>query len=371
MWRLQNNGAVRVLTPACYVVLVMVEACRANAVKTSSSDAGARAAGRGEHASGGRGGATASPDDSGRRGTAEGPPSAGTKSPRVPVNDAGADAPATMLKCGENSCTVNSNLLAHAGSSVPCCTTKVLCGQSDTGEQCLPNDSVGASDMTCPALVATLSGAYGPFGGCCTHGGVCGADLSVFGYGCVSREELPTVVGGALARRSCGGNEVDGGPNVECVGAEPIRSCGKCGTETVHCNSGTGVWELTGVCDRQGVCEPGTSRSCTNPAAGVQRCGIQCTWGTCTCPGGTTSCGASCVDLVTDNSNCGRCGADCGSGHLCDQGLCSGECSSRLIVCGGSCVDTQSDEDNCGACGNACGAGQNCSAGVCVSLPGR
>jgi len=36
------------------------------------------------------------------------------------------------------------------------------------------------------------------------------------------------------------------------------------------------------------------------------------------------------------------------------------------MQCGNSCVDVQSDNNNCGACGKVCGTGQTCSAGKCA-----
>lgn len=43
------------------------------------------------------------------------------------------------------------------------------------------------------------------------------------------------------------------------------------------------------------------------------------------CRDGTLQCGGVCVDALTDASNCGSCGAACGAGQVCQEGLCSGD----------------------------------------------
>ena len=40
-------------------------------------------------------------------------------------------------------------------------------------------------------------------------------------------------------------------------------------------------------------------------------------------------------------------------------------CPNLLQECSGQCVDVLSDQANCGRCGNACAAGQGCVSGVC------
>lgn len=82
-----------------------------------------------------------------------------------------------------------------------------------------------------------------------------------------------------------------------------------------------------------------------------------------TCPvSGQTACGASCVSLASDPSNCGTCGTSCGPGGLCSAGQCS--CQAGLTRCNDACVDLQSNGEHCGSCDNAC-SGQFCSSGTC------
>jgi hypothetical protein len=86
------------------------------------------------------------------------------------------------------------------------------------------------------------------------------------------------------------------------------------------------------------------------------------------CLTGLTSCGPTCANLQTDSLNCGACGVVCAPGETCQQGACAATttnapalgCDAGLTDCGGSCVDLTSDNNNCGACGNACGEGMYC-----------
>ena len=115
------------------------------------------------------------------------------------------------------------------------------------------------------------------------------------------------------------------------------------------------------------------------------------------CAAGMTLCGRNCVDLQTDEVNCGACGFGCTGGLPCNNGSCEcgpGEpgcsgvgdpnacgpdgvrcapdqlcydascvCRPGLIEVGGACVDLRSDPQNCGAAGTACP--EVCSRRVC------
>jgi hypothetical protein len=66
------------------------------------------------------------------------------------------------------------------------------------------------------------------------------------------------------------------------------------------------------------------------------------------CPLGTSGCGGRCVDLSTDNGNCGSCGRSCNSTGFCNRAacyypegdpLCAGVvCQSDTVCCAGRCV---------------------------------
>ena len=99
----------------------------------------------------------------------------------------------------------------------------------------------------------------------------------------------------------------------------------------------------------------------------------ECVSGTCTtitCPTGTVFCGpdAGCVDLSVDTSNCGGCGIQCNTpSEECVSGGCVPTCNPGLDYClGAGCVDFSSDTNNCGGCGNECSAISICTDGTCI-----
>src|SRR2546426_8285159 len=90
-------------------------------------------------------------------------------------------------------------------------------------------------------------------------------------------------------------------------------------------------------------------------AFGDFACGANC------CDPAVTSacCGdRACVDLYSDNNNCGSCGIACSGGKACQPGGCV--CPSGGTDCGGVWKNPSSDAPKCGACGKACGAGVKC-----------
>jgi hypothetical protein len=93
------------------------------------------------------------------------------------------------------------------------------------------------------------------------------------------------------------------------------------------------------------------------------------------CLGAAVVCGGSCVELKSDNLNCGACGTTCVAGQVCSAGHCAQSCAPALAACPTanptSCVDTVRDANNCGGCGVACAAGQQCSGSGCACPTGR
>ena len=80
------------------------------------------------------------------------------------------------------------------------------------------------------------------------------------------------------------------------------------------------------------------------------------------CP--ATLCGTACVDLATDEANCGACGRVCGVDEVCSNRVCCNPADE--IGCGGTCVHHLDDENNCGGCGIRCAAEHQCVEAVCV-----
>ena len=95
-----------------------------------------------------------------------------------------------------------------------------------------------------------------------------------------------------------------------------------------------------------------------------------CTASQADCLGDAKVCGGSCVELVSDNLNCGACGSACGAGQVCSSGACQLTCAAGLVKVAGGCVNPLTDRTHCGAtatsAGTTCQAGSVCSAGTCA-----
>jgi endo-1,4-beta-D-glucanase Y len=79
------------------------------------------------------------------------------------------------------------------------------------------------------------------------------------------------------------------------------------------------------------------------------------------CSNNQDECNGTCVNVQTDQQNCGACGKTCGTGTTCQNGSCS--CASGLVSCGGSCV--ASNVQHCGTSCTACSSAQVCVNNAC------
>lgn len=107
-----------------------------------------------------------------------------------------------------------------------------------------------------------------------------------------------------------------------------------------------------------------------------------CASGTCngTCAAGWADCNSNkqsdgCETSIYSVANCGACGVACSTNNVaaaCASGTCTGTCAAEWGDCNG---DMQSDgcetalntAANCGRCGRSCTVVQKCVSGACVS----
>jgi hypothetical protein len=140
--------------------------------------------------------------------------------------------------------------------------------------------------------------------------------------------------------------------NGGCLPSDGIQSCGSCAND---CTQSVNIVPANLGCSDAGRC-------------------------LYTCAPGYADCAASgkgCGTYLGVNGNCGGCGVTCsGATPLCSPGAAEGtfQCTSSCpptapTPCSGACVDLQTDDNNCGTCGNPCMSPQTCKAGRCGCTP--
>ena len=178
-----------------------------------------------------------------------------------------------------------------------------------------------------------------------------GFDAGGGGGGCVPECSIGT--------DCCGGT---------CVNTEgvPINSAGQSDPSFNNC----------GFCGNS--CDPETASSCSVPAGGSGNPRCLCGIADACAPGfvcGLSGGNYTCVNLQSDDNNCGAVGNVCPGEERCVAGVCScgslgSSCGGGLTCCGDSCIDTTSDPLHCGGCDLACSAGSTCSTGQCACADG-
>ncbi len=110
-------------------------------------------------------------------------------------------------------------------------------------------------------------------------------------------------------------------------------------------------------CDSDARCSEG---KCAPTCAVSCDGGVElCAGDTCICKPGLERCDGQCVNLQTDPMNCGACGGACAE-VPCGEGKCQAEGCGELQKCEMSCVDLASDSEHCGACGTSCAVDEFC-----------
>jgi hypothetical protein len=163
-----------------------------------------------------------------------------------------------------------------------------------------------------------------------------------------------------------------------CFGSycEPGNTDGACGSDGATCKLCT--------CGPSGECQ-GCAPACSEPYSCGQQdgCGGRCVGakgncfgpmictekGQCVCPVPSDQyCGATCIDVLSDSTNCGKCGHSCPSFALCQNGQC--HCPAGQVYCEdplSGCFNLATDTAHCGACAQPCSPGSACQNGICVA----
>jgi hypothetical protein len=296
--------------------------------------------------------------------------------------DPGLTCPAGQGVCG----SICVDLQANAGA----------CGACD--HRCPSGATCQAGTCQCPAGQADVCGA-GPGGpGQCVdwqsdefNCGACGTSCG-----------LGTCTAGACVCDTTPGltvTECRDPEGVQCANlAADASNCGDCRASCAtreHCvdADGDGLGSCTCVGPRDEVCPVGGGlTACIDVWSDEANCGgcgvtcgstFTCVSGGCTCSGATPDrCPAPpatptlCTSFSASRENCGGCGIRCPIGGSCAAAEC--QCPATApTTCGatastpGACVNTTTDRANCGGCGAACPAGATCAAGACACGAGN
>lgn len=317
--------------------------------------------------------------------------------------------------CCEDGCQNISNNCEHCGD----CLTQCF-----DGEVCLPIGPAGLGELHCPDEGPEPSPCIrGEHNACCAGTGCtntntdptncvsCGNNCTtgtLRGNVCIPGE------GGCVCERADGSTEVcnigDGEwcteltePTGETCGCADLNdetnNCGVCGLvcdPNEHCMSGECFCVAAGIDCPGGdsaACCPGVNR-CVDLLTDEANCGgcgelFRCAWGeecidgACRCGAGAgcdrftqDCCSGTCQNVLTDPAHCGPlgtgtgCSNACESGVTCDSGSCAcgagGDCGPGQTCCDDSyCANLGSDPSNCGDCGTECFIGEECNRGTC------
>ncbi len=217
----------------------------------------------------------------------------------------------------------------------------------------------GPSQGTCVAPLANCANQVPGYSYCSGNSKVtCGPDLVT-----VSGETCPFICSAGQCTGECVPSSKDCRDNIplSCAtnamwltGTACVGDCNKgvCCAAAAPTNCGGTCVDLQSNNSNCGAC--GTLCSSTG--------GKSCRAGLCQCPAGMTDCNGTCVSLATSSANCGACGEACADGKTCQASLCA--CPTGTLECLGVCTNVQTDKANCGACGVSCGT-STCYAGTC------
>ncbi|MCA9666546.1 MAG: PQQ-binding-like beta-propeller repeat protein [Myxococcales bacterium] len=188
-----------------------------------------------------------------------------------------------------------------AGTGCVACTSDSHCGTGTycKGGSCAPCNT----DAKCGQSCATCaSGKFCNGAGCV---GCCGAGCAIC---------QPGQYCDSSACKTCNTDDHCG------------ASCVACGGSTPYCKGGASCVQ----CQSDGQCPTGSycAQNQCKPCDTNTRCGPSCG----ACASGQSCCGASagCAALLTDKSNCGKCGRACST--FCNNGLCDASVKCSLTL---------------------------------------
>lgn len=180
-----------------------------------------------------------------------------------------------------------------------------------------------------------------------------------------------------------------GGCGVECATPNPsFNLTAACVDAKCKYECAAGAFDCNGIpddgCEAQPTTDPLNCGTCGNKCAD----GVRCINGICGCPLGFTDCNGNCIDLSSNDYNCGACNFSCQDQppqplpdggaippHMylgcmegkCQDLRCSRDQNSKWEDCNDSKVPDGCEVDllsgdtaNCGKCGNACAPGKLC-----------
>ena len=249
----------------------------------------------------------------------------------------------TATPCGANqSCTggamTGNPATCTCNVDATCKSAGLACANGSTVVNCT-QDAQGCWYASSTSMCAN-GACFGSAGsaGCCTNG--CTANATQCGgAGLQTCQVQANGCTGWNAGAACGTHQTCTGP---------------AGTAACTCNTDALCTATGNVCSGTSIVRCAQDAQNCFYQAGTQSCGTNqmCSSGMCVCNSGFTSCGTSCVDVLTDNNNCGTCGHVCpvltapSYGAICgafSAGSCGGYVGGYVQVSGATPLPTNSD----------------------------